>query len=136
MNWNYVQPLVNDNLINKYEKEINYTFPFDFKECVKQNNGGFPEYRIFFENLVFGKLLSFNKEDKLNIWSYKDWNDDWKTLSNNKIDNYVAFAIDAFGNFICFDKNTNEIVLIDHESTTFSPIKIANTFSELVHQLK
>ena len=45
--------------------------------------------------------------------------------------NYIIFACDPFGNQICFDKNDDSIVFLEHE--TMSVEKIADSFSDLIN---
>lgn len=148
MNWKFVIPLQSENLIIEYEKKIGYVFPEDFKACVKLNNHGYPEKEVFYSwrgkrkrERVFNLLLSFNKEDRVSIWERNDWRGrsrDWFEYSNGEIENYVVFADDPFGNPICYDKRTDEIVWIDHEEADFSIAveKIADSFTELINSLK
>ncbi len=146
MNWRFVEPLKSEKLISDYEKKIGYTFPEDFKACVRQNNNGYPENKVFYSlkgnrkrKRVFNLLFSFNKDDTPSIWNYNDWQGrfrDWFHYSNGEVENYVAFAGDPFGNLICFDRRTNEIVFIDHEQLGTGAERIANTFTELLDHLK
>lgn len=147
MNWRFVEPLQSEDLINEYEEKIGYKFPEDFRECVRLNNGGYPEKKIFCSykgkskrKRVFDYLLSFNKGDTDSIWQYNDWRGrfgDWFRYSNGEIENYVKFAGDPFGNIICFDKRTDKIVFIDHEKlSSFEVEEIADSFTELINSMK
>ena len=148
MEWNWVESLQSEDLITEYEAVVGYTFPEDFKEFVKQYNGGNPENTIFYskhgdvrKKRVFGDLLSFNKEDICSIWKYNRWftgYSDWNALSNGEIQNYIMIAGDAFGNMICYDKRTNEIVWIDHEQADFSKAvkPVAKSWTKFVSGLK
>jgi hypothetical protein len=139
VNWRSVKPLNSDNIINDFEKEINYTFPDDFKEFVKTYNGGRPSHKVFntkvTKDRVLNNMLSFNKEDKCSIWEINDWNGrmrDWNT--NGEMENYIAFAMDAFGNLICFDKTTDKIFFVDHEDLSVE--FISNTFTVFLKRLR
>ena len=148
MNWKFVEPLQSEDLIIEYEEKIGYKFPEDFKACVKQNNNGYPENKIFYSwkgkrkrKRVFNLLLSFNKDDITSIWRYNDWRGrfrDWFRLSDGEIENYIVFACDQFGNLICYDKRTDKIVFINHECADFSVTveEIADSFTELINGLK
>ena len=48
MNWKFITPFKSTNLITEYEEKIGYKFPEDFKECIKQNNYGYPENKFFY----------------------------------------------------------------------------------------
>lgn len=101
MNWKYVKALKSANLIDEFETLVCYELPKEFKECVLQYNGGRPERKGFDTDANKGRelksFLSFNKEDRETVWKIHEWN---KGELANK---YFAFAIDNFGNLICFD---------------------------------
>lgn len=113
MNWKYVKTLTSYNLIDEFERIYNCTLPEEYKNCVQLNNGGRPEKRVFdtekSKEREIKSLLSFNKEDKETIWKINEWN------KEDLLGKYVAFAIDNYGNLICFNLN-NQIVFIDHET--------------------
>lgn len=131
MNWKYAKALNSVDLINDFEKLVGYKFPKEFRDLVFQFNGGRPERKRFDTNVSIGRelksFLSFNTGDRETVWKIKDWNKD--ELSNK----YLAFAIDNFGNLICFDKNNNNVVLLNHEDLSVE--HIANTFSEFIETL-
>lgn len=144
MNWKFTEPLKSEKLISEYEEKIGYRFQEDFRECVMENNGGYPEKKFFYSQkdnrrrkIVFNYLFSFNKNDTGSIWGYNDWRGkfgDWFRYTNGEIENYVVFAGDTFGNFIGFKRKTNEIVFIDHEQMQAE--KIADSFTELLNSMK
>lgn len=142
MEWRFVHNLQSEDLITDYEKTVKYCFPDDFKNCIKIYNGAYPILKVFTSfkgkrkrKRVFNHLFSFNKEDVSKIWSYNDWNGgfhDWN--EDGKMENYVAFAGDPFGNLICFDKTNDKIVFIDHETLDIE--SVADSFTELVNSLR
>lgn len=131
MNWKYVKPLKSENLINDFECLVCYEFPKEFRDCVLQFNGGRPERKAFNTNMNTGRelksFLSFNTDDKETVWKIHEWNKD--ELSNK----YVAFAIDNFGNLICFDADNDKVVFLNHEDLSVE--HIANTFAEFLELL-
>lgn len=131
MNWKYAKALNSVDLINDFEKLVGYKFPKEFRDLVLQFNGGRPERKGFDTNVSTGRelksFLSFNAGDRETVWEINDCNKD--ELSNK----YLAFAIDNFGNLICFDKNNNNVVLLNHEDLSVE--HIANTFSEFIETL-
>lgn len=131
MNWKYAKALNSVDLINDFEKLVGYKFSKEFRDLVLQFNGGRPERKGFNTNVSIGRelksFLSFNTGDRETVWKINDWNKD--ELSNK----YLAFAIDNFGNLICFDKNNNNVVLLNHEDLSVE--HIANTFSEFIEAL-
>ena len=48
MNWRFVEVLQSEDCISEYEEKIGYRFPEDFRECIKRNNGGYPEKKMFY----------------------------------------------------------------------------------------
>lgn len=86
--------------IQKVEKYLGVEFPKDYKECVTQFNGGYPEPDLFDINeekdAIFSCLLS-HTNDEASILEVYD-------LSSNVLPaEIIPFARDPFGNLICFD---------------------------------
>lgn len=140
MNWERIKLLSSEQLISEFENEVGYAFPVEFREVAINNNGASPELKEFSSKQkshsvqrVFDRLLSFNKDDRMNIWRTNQiihtvW------AKNGELDRYIVFATDPFGNKICFDKMDNRIVFIDHETLSIEPV--ANSFSEFIKSLK
>jgi len=128
--WRDIIPLKVNSLIEDFEHAVTYEFPNSFKECVLNNNGGRPSISTFDTNKTEGRaiklLLSFNKEDEENIWSMNEWD---KSEPNN----LLAFAIDNFGNLICFDVNDDNIVFWNHENNETE--LVAKSFDEFLGKL-
>lgn len=107
--WKYVKK-IDLNKILEVEKHFNYKFPNNFVNFVLQYNGGKPISKIFYVNKeierVFKTMLSFNKEDRENIYIGFD------TKYKN---NLIAVASDEVGNLICYERDTNNIVYWNHE---------------------
>ena len=131
MNWKYVKTLKSANLIDEFETLVCYELPKEFKECVLQYNGGRPECKGFDTDTNKGRelksFLSFNKEDRETVWKIYEWNKE--ELANR----YLAFAIDNFGNLICFDMRNDNVVFLNHED--LSAEHIAKTFTEFLELL-
>ncbi len=115
MNWKYVKKLSDQNLIEKFTTQFGFKFPSDYIKCVKENNGGRPELHVFDTELTKERtiktLLSFNEKDRETMWKA---NKKLIVINDKK---YIAFAVDNFGNKICFDSD-DKVVFIDHESDT------------------
>lgn len=126
MEWKYVKLTKKEN-IEIVEQKLQYNFPNDFKECVLKNNYGTPENYIFYlldgSEKVFGSLLSFNEEDEEYILTYNKH-------ENEKL---IKIAIDPFGNFIAYERSTNEIVYLNHETDEVS--KVAKNWTVFVESL-
>lgn len=131
MNWKYVKPLKSEKLINDFECLVCYEFPKEFRDCVLQFNGGRPERRGFDTNMNTGRelksFLSFNTDDRETVWKIYEWN------KNELSSNFLAFAIDNFGNLICFDTKNANVVFLNHEDLSVE--HIANTFAEFLKRL-
>ncbi len=132
--WKYIEPLQSDDSIYEFEKIINYTFPNEFKKVVRSYNGGIPDKRKIKlssgHEVVFKRLLSFNKNDRENVFSVFNW------VSSHIKKGLVPFGIDPAGNYFCFDyNNTNKgsIVFWDHEINKHS--FVSNTFTQFLDMM-
>lgn len=127
MNWKYIKA-TNTECIEKVEKEFFVNLPRDLKDIILKFNNGRPENSTFDTDKSTGrqfkKLLSFNREDRENVYSFVD--------IVRQFDNELfPIADDPSGNFICL-KNS-EIVFLNIESgeTEF----IANSITDLISKL-
>ena len=131
MDWKYVKALNSNELIDDYECMVKYVFCDSFKKCIMEHNGGRPSMRIFDTDKAKEReqksFLSFNKDDRETVWKIFDWNKDELT------DKYIPFAIDNFGNLICFDASNDKIVFVNHEDMTIE--MIANDFDTFLNGL-
>ncbi len=131
MEWKYIKKLTDNGLIGDFEITARYAFTEDFKKCVIENNGGRPSKKTFdtakTKERAIKSLLSFNKEDKETVWNIFKWN---KEELRGK---YIPFAIDNYGNIICFDKNNNHVVFINHENLDVE--EVANNFTDFLSVL-
>ena len=131
MDWKYVIPLKSYASIIEFENISGYRFPPDFKKCVKNYNGGLPDKNAFDTDkhceYLIKAFLSFNKEDKESVWNAVEWH------KEQLAGKYVIFAIDNFGNFICFDVHNDEIVFIEHETLVIE--KVASCFTDFLNKL-
>ena len=113
MEWKYIKELKSLDLIDDYECLVKDVFCDSFRKCVIANNGGRPSSKVFDTDVSkereLKSFLSFNKDDRETVWKIFEWN---KEELTNK---YVPFAIDNFGNLICFDASNDKIVFINHE---------------------
>ena len=130
MVWKYVKQLSSEKNIESFERLSSFTFPESFKDCIRQHNGGRPKYYVFDTNRKAGRalktFLSFNQEDKENIRSVYEC---CKIELQNK---YIPFAIDNFGNLICFNYS-NQIIFVNHE--TFNEEFVASSFDDFLNFL-
>lgn len=131
MTWNHVKKLNTSRSIMRVENLVDYTFEEGFVDCVICNNGARPNLKYFdteyTKERVFRRLLSFNETDENNIY------DTLEILRWDGIEVLVPFGITEFGNYICFNKGDNSIVLYDHENGNVE--WIAHTFREFLEGL-
>ena len=131
MDWKYAKPLTSKELIHAFEVYTDYKLPEDFKACVLNHNGGRPSSKTFDTHVTTERalksLLSFNKDDRENIWKVNDWN----TQELKK--RFVAFAIDNFGNLICFDQKDNSVIFLETENLQVE--KVAKNFTAFLNML-
>lgn len=131
MKWKYVKPLKSEDLLNDYEKLTEYKLPKDFRKFVIELNGGRPERKGFStntdKNRELKSFLSFNPNDKETVWQAYEW---LKDEFGNK---YLAFAIDNFGNVICFDTDNGNVVFLNHEDLSVECISA--TFGDFMKAL-
>ncbi len=137
MEWRWATPLSDVTIIEKVEKLIHYRYPEVYKKIVMQYNGAIPKAMIFdttlTEERVFNNLISLEDgtlegalddvlAGEINQWSYDGL--PWQ---------YIPFGSDPFGNFICFDRETDHVVFFDHE---FEDIEeVADSFTEFLDLL-
>lgn len=139
-NWDHlkfedVEELESKDLVEEFEKLIGYVFPEDFKDFVYKYNCPYfitDTFDVDIEDIgstVFD-LHSFNKDSGCSVWKMYEWyNEDEQDF----VGKYIQFGSSGFGDYICFDMETNEVVFIDHE--TLEIVKLADTFTEFTHML-
>ena len=113
MEWKYVKPLKDDAIFKNIEKTYNVEIPNYLKELIISFNGGRPEKTLFdtqkSKERVLQGLISFNKEDKANIFIFEE------LLKKG----YIPFAITEFGDVICIKIDNESIELYLHELDKF-----------------
>ncbi|MBW0295851.1 SMI1/KNR4 family protein [Shewanella xiamenensis] len=111
--WRYIKPLAADSLIPDAEEKLGYNFVDSYIDFVKKYNGSRPPVSIFStstsQERTIKSFLSFNPTDVENIIKLNNG------VSEISV-KLVAFAIDNFGNYICFNKENDAVVFLDFES--------------------
>lgn len=111
--WRYIKPLNNENSIEDVEKKIGYKFCSSFVEFAKRYNGARPPIDEFDTDISKGRtiktFLSLNETDTENIVKHNKY-------ARGENNNVTAFAIDNFGNYICFDNMNKNIIFLDYET--------------------
>ena len=131
MEWKYIKPLLSIELIYEFENSTKYLFPDTFKQFIIKHNGGRPNKSIFDTNKTkereLKSFLSFNREDKETVWKIIEWN------KEELADKYVPFGIDNYGNTICFDKENDMVIFVNHEDKSIEII--ADGFDNFINKL-
>jgi cell wall assembly regulator SMI1 len=138
--WRYVsEKKITDKQIQQVEQYFGIKFPYDFIECVKRYDGGYPTPKVFDipgqSANVFNDLLTFHIEDEYSIVQ------NYEEISDGFVDKVYPFANDPFGNFLCFDYRNSPasptIVFWDHEEELGSSIYyVAASFEEFLSSLR
>ncbi|WP_150275714.1 SMI1/KNR4 family protein [Paenibacillus tepidiphilus] len=135
--WSVTEGPLEHELIQRAERMFGYSYPEDYKDCVKYNDGGYPSPNLFDlpdeESVVFNNLISFTSKE-VNIFMYM------QIVSEPRMKGLVPFGRDPFGNLICFDyRNTQEsppIVFFDHEEFGEEAIiPVCKSFSDFLDGL-
>lgn len=136
--WINTEP-IDISYIRKTEEQLGIKFPEDYVQCVLINNGGIPDPQIFdVEGRrgpdVFQRLLNHDPKSKSYIVEF------CPEYIEHLPDGVYPFAIDPFGNFICFDyrshKENPSIVFWDHEKPDNENIyPVCRSFTELLNKL-
>ena len=115
--------------IEAIENELNYKFPNDYKEYMNNNNPlKFKNKIIKISNneKVFGHLLSF---DPSSIYFILKWQNYLYECESK----FIAIGEFEFGDILCFDKQTNNLVIYFHE--TGKNEILANNFTNFLSKL-
>jgi len=136
--WTFTEDIVSDELISEVEKKYGIVFPKDYKECVKQYNGGYPEPNVFDYDDgiqgVFNDLISFTNTE-MNMFMFYDF------LNEELPQGIVPFGRDPFGNLLCFDYRYNttnpSIVFFDHEDDEENDVifYVTDSYTDLLERL-
>ena len=129
INWKYVKALSDSDSVGKFEKENNIELPKSLKETVLNFNGARPRPNTFDSEFnkecVFKSLLSFNINDKENIFEVTKW------MKENSI-NLIPFASDPAGNYLCFNQD-KQVILWKYETNKCE--FVCDSFEKLVDSL-
>ena len=110
--WKYKIELKDSEAFSKVEKLRGIHIPEELKNFIKEHNAAQPsKYHFMVDSIerVFGAVLSFDEEEKEADKVYPAL----EAIGNK---NLLPFAVDPFGNFICYALDKNEVVFWDHET--------------------
>lgn len=113
MDWKYKIDVVNQNVFSEIEKNYGITISEELRALILTANAATPSKYNFMlgtTEKVVGAILSFNKEET-------DTDTIYSALSAIEDRSLVPFAIDPFGNYICYSNNDDKVVFWDHETS-------------------
>lgn len=130
----YVVKVKSTNSLNDFEKLIGIKLPKFLAELILNNNYGYPVKKTFEgDDFSFSIkcLLSLNKEDEENLFDFYRTTRD---ISEEIGLNFIPFAVDDYGNLICFVPNTDFVVYIDEETLDVfnTKLTVEDFFGKLV----
>lgn len=110
--WKYKIGLENENVFANIEKERGITIPDELKKLAVEANAATPSkynFMVGTTEKVLGAILSFNKGEA-------DTDTVYTALRAIEDKNLMPFAIDPFGNYICYDIKSSTVIFWDHET--------------------
>ncbi|MBJ7994131.1 SMI1/KNR4 family protein [Bacillus mycoides] len=139
--WSFMSKTpITDEEIQKVEQYFNIKLPNDFAECVKKYDGGYPHPKVFDvpgqDENVFSDLLTLHIEDRYSIVQ------NYEGIKDRLVDKVYPFAIDPFGNLLCFDYRNNleapTVVFWEHEEEEMEKAiyPVCSSFTELLNSLR
>lgn len=110
--WKYIKPLVDINAVREYLQEQNVILPEALVKLIETNNGGRPSEPWFdtdsTADRVFKQLLSYNRDDLETIYDVYPG-----VFKNMRL---YPIGSDSAGNYVCYDLESKEYVLYNHEN--------------------
>ncbi len=109
--WLNYEKLIDNAVFDKIETIKSIKIPSELKNFITVHHCASPEKYIFLLNgkeEIFGAVLSFNENDNEN-------SNVFDALENVQDNDLFPFAIDPFGNYLCYSLTTQEIVFWDIE---------------------
>lgn len=117
INWKYKIDLV-DDAIYRMSNKYGVIIPDDLVKLLEVANGATPsksKFMLKVDEKLLGAILSFNPDEHEA--------DSFETAMIIDFDkNILPFAVDPFGNYICYNVNDGTIVFFDHEENSISII--------------
>ncbi len=110
--WKYKIDVADESVFAVVEKERGITFPVDLKALILEANAATPSKHLFMAGAVehvLGAVLSFNRNEP-------DTDSVFTALNAVEDRNLLPFAIDPFGNYLCYALQDGRIVFWDHET--------------------
>lgn len=122
--WKYVKPLARPHLVEGYLAAVGATLPATTVACLAANNGGMPSGNEFdtlvHPGYVFKALLSYNDDDAETIYTFRP------LLLAQADETLFPLALEAGGDFICYNLVSKTPVLFRHETGNREPIDVSS----------
>ena len=124
---------ISDKIIKKTEKYFKVTFPDDYKSVVKSNDGASPSPDCWDipggeKEKTFDALIPLSGDEDESI------TDHYETLKDEyNVSDLIPFALDAFGNYICFKIPDMRVFYFDTEAG--ESVFVTESFSEFISLL-
>lgn len=124
MDWKYVK-IISESKLLEVEVKFGIKLSPKLREIILKYNNGRPERTCFDtkteQGKMFKKILSYNKEDKDNVYVFSELIDK----------GYIPFGITEFGDVICESKEQT-ICLYKHELDEFE--YVAENVEEFINE--
>lgn len=112
--WRYIKHNISRADIETFEEVAAISLPPALCAFILAHNNGRPRPNRFDTALaqgrLFDKLLSFNRNDLENVFNTRE------TLAAQLPTQLIALGMDPFGNYICLDKHSLNVVFWLHET--------------------
>lgn len=117
-----------ENNMKDIEKELNYTFPNDYKDYILKL---LPLHlkRVFKDGdieRVFRYLNSFDSSDRTYILKAQQFDSEYKK-------SLIPIGLFEFGDLLCYERDTNKVAIYDHEQDKYEII--ADSFNEFKNKI-
>ena len=116
MDWKYKIDVANQNVFSDIEKKYGIVIFEELRALILTANAATPSKYNFMlgaTERVVGAILSFNEDEEETDTVYT-------ALSIMEDKAFVPFAIDPFGNYICYSNKDNKVVFWEHETSEVS----------------
>lgn len=127
--WKYKIEVKDTSIFDEIGNMLGVNFPDELKCFISENNAATPakyKFMLGSSEKALGAVLSFNKGEA-------DVDTVFSALNCIEDKNLIPFAIDPFGNYICYAVDNSEVVFWEHEADVI--ISSYKTLSDFVEGL-
>ena len=128
-NWKYKIDVNYSGVFEEIENEYGVAFSDELKSFIAEHNAATPEkyhFKVGATERVFGAVLSVNEDET-------DTDSIYTALDIAYDKSIIPFAIDPFGNYICYSSNDCKVMYWDHENDSMesTDLKLADFIASL-----